>query len=232
MVQTRASSSRTAGSSDPIAGPSAPKPNPKPKSKSKPAPKFPYDLPYAQLCLRTHPHLYRTGIGEQGVLMVEPYKSELLPHWRFRNPAVATESSSKLYSIFLEYVEEGDLVGADMARKFIQMGYTRARRYANHKGGKKYLYDDETKVKAKGNARGRREIERLKVQDQDPDKVEAARIFKSLLDDKVWSNQSYIQLREDHIDWATSQPSLTSQSKDVQQALLKHPQSQRIVRKW
>ena len=26
----------------------------------------------------------------------------------------------------------------DMARKFLQMGMTRAKRYANHKGGKKY----------------------------------------------------------------------------------------------
>ena len=26
----------------------------------------------------------------------------------------------------------------DMARKFLQMGYTRARRYANHTGGRKY----------------------------------------------------------------------------------------------
>jgi hypothetical protein len=31
-----------------------------------------------------------------------------------------------------------DFVGADMARKFLQMGWTRARRYANHKGGRKY----------------------------------------------------------------------------------------------
>ncbi len=26
----------------------------------------------------------------------------------------------------------------DMARKFLQMGYTRAMRYAKHKGGRKY----------------------------------------------------------------------------------------------
>lgn len=29
----------------------------------------------------------------------------------------------------------------DMTRKFIQMGMTRAKRYANHKGGKKYAVD-------------------------------------------------------------------------------------------
>ncbi|MFF5380932.1 DUF4385 family protein [Pedobacter suwonensis] len=30
-----------------------------------------------------------------------------------------------------------------MARKYLQMGYTRARRYANYKGGKKY---DKTRI--------------------------------------------------------------------------------------
>lgn len=47
-------------------------------------------------------------------------------------------------SAFLEYKEENDLVGMDMARKFLQMGYTRARRYTNYKGGRKY--DKEGKV--------------------------------------------------------------------------------------
>ena len=31
-----------------------------------------------------------------------------------------------------------DFVGADMARKYLQMGYTRSRRYTNYKGGRKY----------------------------------------------------------------------------------------------
>jgi hypothetical protein len=82
--------------------------------------------------------LYRIGKGEQGVLLVEPYKSELLPHWRFETPSTARSSASKIYKMFLEYKEKGDFVGMDMARKFLQMGYTRARRYANHKSGGKY----------------------------------------------------------------------------------------------
>lgn len=52
--------------------------------------------------------------------------------------AIAQNSSATLWEAFRSYVERGDLVGADMARKFIQMGMTRAKRYANHKGGKKY----------------------------------------------------------------------------------------------
>ena len=40
--------------------------------------------------------------------------------------------------MFEGYLTAGDFPGADMARKFLQMGWTRARRYANHKGGRKY----------------------------------------------------------------------------------------------
>lgn len=100
--------------------------------------KFDYSLNYDELDLRKHPELYTVGRGEQGVLMVEPYKGEILPHWRFKTPEIATESSEKIYELFLEYKKKGDFVGMDMARKFLQMGYTRARRYTNHKGGRKY----------------------------------------------------------------------------------------------
>lgn len=81
---------------------------------------------------------YRIGRGEQGVLTFEPYKSALLPLWRFRNPAVARQSASDLWERFEAFDKEGDFVGMDMARKFIQMGMTRAKRYANHAGGRKY----------------------------------------------------------------------------------------------
>ncbi|EST09570.1 Protein of unknown function DUF4385 [Kalmanozyma brasiliensis GHG001] len=202
----------------------------KPKSSSTSSSKFPYDLPYAHLDLRTHPHLYRTGVGEQGVLMVQPYKSELVPHWRFKTPSIATSSSSKLHSIFQTYLDEGDFVGADMARKFIQMGYTRARRYANHKGGKKYVYDDESGPKGKGSKRT--EIKRLERQDQDPDKVEAARIFKQVLDEKVWTNSEYVRLREEHQEWVKGQPVLTEDCEEVKRALLKDAEKERVVRKW
>ena len=50
----------------------------------------------------------------------------------------AKKSSAKIYKMFLAYLREQDFPGADMARKFLQMGWTRARRYANHKGGRKY----------------------------------------------------------------------------------------------
>jgi hypothetical protein len=52
--------------------------------------------------------------------------------------AEAKKSAATIYKLFRAYLEAGDFPGADMARKFLQMGWTRARRYANHKGGRKY----------------------------------------------------------------------------------------------
>jgi hypothetical protein len=89
-----------------------------------------------------NPEKYRVGKGEQGVLICEPYKSEIGRHWRFKTPEIAEQSSARILSLFRQYMREENFVGADMARKFLQMGYTRARRYANYKGGRKY---DETK---------------------------------------------------------------------------------------
>ena len=44
---------------------------------------FDYNLAFKTIDFRKRPELYRVGKGEQGVLLVEPYKSEILPHWRF-----------------------------------------------------------------------------------------------------------------------------------------------------
>lgn len=87
---------------------------------------------------RAHPERYRVGKGEQGVLICEPYKSEIGRYWRFKDKAIAEDSSLKINVLFQNYLDNGDFVGADMARKYLQMGFTRARRYANYKGGKKY----------------------------------------------------------------------------------------------
>ena len=64
---------------------------------------------------------YKIGRGETGVLTFEPYKSFLLPKWRFRTPSIAAESAAALYKEFLEYDSKNDFVGMDMTRKFIQM---------------------------------------------------------------------------------------------------------------
>jgi hypothetical protein len=96
---------------------------------------------------RRYPTRYRVGRGEQGVLICEPYKSELLSLWRFKTPGYASTSAAAISQKFEEYLAIDDFVGADMARKFLQMGFTRARRYANYKGGRKYEGEDHHLLK-------------------------------------------------------------------------------------
>jgi hypothetical protein len=141
---------------------------------------FNYDEDFKNINFREQPEKYRVGRGEQGVLMVEPYKSEILPHWRFKTPDIAKESSGKIYAMFEEYKQNNDFVGMDMARKFIQMGYTRSRRYANYKGGKKY--DKEGNIKE-------RQI--------NEEKAESARIFEEKWI-KVREDKEYLKMKKEH----------------------------------
>jgi Domain of unknown function (DUF4385) len=141
---------------------------------------FDYSLDFDSVDFRDNPELYRVGRGEQGVLLVEPYKSEILPHWRFKTPDIAAESSDKIYDMFLQYKEKDDFVGMDMSRKFLQMGYTRSRRYANYKGGKKYDEDGDVKE---------RQI--------DSEKAESAAIFE-----EKWKlareDEDYLKMKREH----------------------------------
>ena len=101
---------------------------------------FDYELDYKSLDF-TNPEtrkLYRIGRGEQGVLLVRPYTENICRYWRFRDVPTATQSSNTIYEMFCHYRRQKDFIGMDMARKFLEMGFTRARRYANHKTGRKY----------------------------------------------------------------------------------------------
>ncbi|GGG40012.1 DUF4385 domain-containing protein [Hymenobacter glacieicola] len=152
---------------------------------------FDYTLDFRTVDFRQHPELYRVGKGEQGVLLVQPYKGEILPYWRFRTPELARESSEQIYALFEAYLEKHDFVGADMARKFLQMGFTRARRYANHKGGKKYDGPVPDDKKGQSGAHGRPELPRA---EEDPLKAEAAAIFKRKWDEAKL-HPRYVQQR-------------------------------------
>ena len=157
--------------------------------------KFDYSRDYKQLDLRRRPELYAIGRGEQGVLLVEPYKSEILPHWRFRTPEVAADSAQTIYGMFLDYLGANDFVGADMARKFLQMGYTRSRRYANYRSGKKYDGPVPDDKKGQSGAHGREQLDR---QEEDPVKAESARIFKAKWDEaKV--HPEYLRQKQEFI---------------------------------
>jgi hypothetical protein len=52
-------------------------------------PAFDYSLDFKAIDFRKRPELYRIGKGEQGVLLLQPYKSEILPHWKFKTVAEA-----------------------------------------------------------------------------------------------------------------------------------------------
>jgi len=132
---------------------------------------------------KKHPELYRIGRGQQGVLICEPYKSEICAYWRFKTVREAQVSSQNILAIFYTYVKSGDFVGADMAKKFLHMGFTRARRYANHRDGRKYNLDGS-------------------IIPQEPDaltceKAKSAKIFYSAWKE-ARENKQYLQMKAEH----------------------------------
>lgn len=118
-----------------------------------------------------------------GVLTFEPYKSEILPSWRFKTPAIARKSSADIYAKFLAYNDADDFIGMDMSRKFLQMGMTRAKRYANHKGGRKYDKSTGEELVKDEDFEGRDE------------KLEASLIFKEVWE-KAKSHDGYQAKKE------------------------------------
>ena len=144
---------------------------------------FDYKLNYKQLDFTDKKvrKLYRIGRGEQGVLLVRPYTNDICKYWRFKTLKEAEVSSQKIFDMYLDYRIQKDFIGMDMCRKFLEMGFTRARRYANHKDGNKY--DSNGKVKP---------------QEKDwaiSEKAKSARRFKEFRD-LVTKDEFYISLRK------------------------------------
>lgn len=138
---------------------------------------------YRNIDFRKHPEKYIVGRGEQGVLIAQPYKSEILPYWKFASPEKAEASAHKIHQLFEEYKKADDFVGMDMARKFLQMGFTRARRYANHGSGNKYADDGSVLAQDAGSE--------VSV------KADSARIFKTHYD-MVRQDTIYMQALAEH----------------------------------
>jgi Domain of unknown function (DUF4385) len=130
---------------------------------------------YSGVDLRKHPEAYEIGRGEQGVFHAEPYKTELLPLWSFKDAEAAKKSADDIYERFLDYKLESDFVGMDVARKYLQMGYTRSRRYAKYKGGNKSK----------------------PLEKPDPEKSRAAEVFYKKRR-KAAEDEEYLRLREEH----------------------------------
>ena len=151
---------------------------------------FDYDLDYKELdfSIKENRKLYRIGRGEQGVLLVRPYTNIICNYWRFKTPKIAVQSANKIFSLYLDYRDAGDFIGMDMCRKFLEMGFTRARRYANHNSGRKYK-------------KGTREILPQEEDHMTSKYAESARIFKRVRD-IVAKSDDYVTMRK---EWRLSE---------------------------
>ena len=144
---------------------------------------FDYKLNYKKLNFKKPDirKLYRIGRGEQGVLLVRPYTNFICTYWRFKTVPEAKLSAKRIYEIYAWYRAKKDFIGMDMCRKFLEMGFTRARRYANHRDGKKYKNG------------------KILPQEKDAmtcDKAMSASIFK-IFRDKVTKDPKYQSMRAD-----------------------------------
>ena len=151
---------------------------------------FDYDLDYQELDFSNEKNrkLYRIGRGEQGVLLVRPYTNFICAHWRFKTPSEAIKSSNKIFSIYLDYRDAGDFIGMDMCRKFLEMGFTRSRRYANHNSGRKYK-------------KGTKQILPQEEDHATSKYAQSARIFKHVRD-LVAKSDDYVRMRK---EWRSSE---------------------------
>ena len=142
---------------------------------------FDYKLDYKNILFEPNDPRYRIGRGEQGVLLVRPYTNDICKYWKFKTPYIAQQSAQKIFDLYLGYRCKKDFVGMDMCRKFLEMGFTRSRRYANHKDGKKYK-DGKILPQEKDWATS--------------EKAKSASIFK-IFRDKVTKDPKYQSMRKD-----------------------------------
>lgn len=143
---------------------------------------FDYEQDFTSINFRNHPERYQVGRGEQGVLLVEPNRVKSCPGGAIKTfhpqPNQLKKSTSCLrfiagMMILLEWIWPENLYRWGI--------YTRARRYANYKGGKKYAEDGSTRER--GN---------------DPMKAGAAAVFKKWWD-KIRMDEDYLQRKREHI---------------------------------
>ena len=151
---------------------------------------FDYKLDYKKLNFRKPAirKLYRIGRGEQGVLLVRPYTNIICRSWRFKTPNIAKQSAEKIYFMYRGFVAIKDFIGMDMCRKFLEMGFTRARRYANHNSGRKYK-------------KGTRDILPQESDHATSKYAQSATIFKKVRD-IVARNDIYVKMRK---EWRASE---------------------------
>ena len=69
-------------------------------------------FPNSKINYKNNPEHYIYTSNEKGALEIEPYKSDII---EFK------DEPNKLYELFTNYINNNDLIGADMIRKFIQI---------------------------------------------------------------------------------------------------------------
>ena len=140
-----------------------------------------------------------TTKGETGVLSYN-YSKKIIPLWKIKTLDLAKQSAKIIYALFLDNINRSErylhfvdtneissrlvnlFMRADICRKFLLMGYTRAMRYYYHKTGKKWKYSTNTKNWY------------ILPTEYDPEKKKSALIFKKYLD-KALSNTIYNKLK-------------------------------------
>ena len=152
---------------------------------------FDYKINYKNTVFRPNDTRYRIGRGEQGVLLVRPYTDVICRHWRFKTIKEAKKSAEHIYNMYADYRVLKDFIGMDMCRKFLEMGFTRARRYANHKDGKKYDKNRNILPQEKDALTSQKAI--------------SARIFKTYRD-LCTQDEYYIKLRK---EWRANETTIS-----------------------
>ena len=137
---------------------------------------------------RKNKEKYVIGRGQMGVLKYQPYKSEILPLWKYKNESVAKVGARRIFRLFHWYLSNNDFPGADMSRKYLYMGFTRSMRYAKYPGGKKYDENGNEKKAHGPDTTGSW---------ADADKREAACVYKRYWD-RARNNSEYQRLKELH----------------------------------
>ncbi|PSP58604.1 DUF4385 domain-containing protein [Halobacteriales archaeon QH_7_66_37] len=137
------------------------------------------DSPEYDVNFREHPEAYEIGRGEEGAFKVQPYKDELLELWTIKTLDSAKEAAERIYEQFEQYKRNDEFPGMDMARKYLQMGWTRSLRYAKYPGGRKY--DDGT--------------EREPQEWYDEEKYDISQVYREYLD-RVRNDETYQRRRE------------------------------------
>jgi hypothetical protein len=138
------------------------------------------DNPEYDVNFREHPEAYEIGRGEEGAFKVQPYKDELLDLWTIKTLDDAERAAERIYEQFEEYKRNDEFPGMDMARKYLQMGWTRSLRYAKYPGGRKHD-DDGT--------------EREPQQWYDEEKYDISQVYREYLD-RVRDDDTYQQRRD------------------------------------